>query len=121
MSDTPPGDIVSNHPKATLLTTFTAILVAIVQQIKNEDYKKIAVPLAPFVVLLFSIISKTLYKRYKCNGLIKVHKSWIMVLENELKNPTTTQVRKKEILKEITEYQHEIKKLQKEAIEIEFN
>ena len=44
-----------------------------------------------------------------------------MVLENELKNPTTTQVRKKEILKEITEYQHEIKKLQKEAIEIEYN
>ena len=39
MSNTPPGDIVSNHPKATLLTTFTAILVAIVQQIKDEDYK----------------------------------------------------------------------------------
>jgi hypothetical protein len=121
MSNTPPGDIVSSHPKATLLTTFTAILVAIVQQIKDEDYKKIAVPLAPFVVLVFSIISKTFYKRYKCNGLIKVHKSWIITLENELKVPTTAPARKKEILKEIVEYQNEIKKPQKEAIEIEFN
>ena len=121
MSKAPPGDIVTTHHKATLLTTFTSLLVAIAEQIKDEDYKKIAVPLAPFVVLLFSIISKTLYKRYKCNALIKVHKLWIMTLKDELKNPTTTQARKKEISKEITEYQNEIKKLKKEAIEIEFN
>ena len=75
MSSTPPGDIVSSHPKATLLTTFTAILVAIVQQIKDEDYKKIAVPLAAFVVLVLSTITKTFYKRYKFNSLIMVHKS----------------------------------------------
>ena len=50
-----------------------------------------------------------------------MYKSWIITLENELKIPTTTLARKKEILKEIIEYQNEIKKLQKEAIEIEFN
>jgi hypothetical protein len=38
-----------------------------------------------------------------------------------LKNTATTPARKKEILKEITEYQNEIKKLQKEVVEIEFN
>jgi hypothetical protein len=121
MSNSPNGDIVSNHHKATLLTTFTAVLVAIVQQIKDEDYRKIAIPAAPFVVLLLSIISKTIYKRYKCNSLIKVHKSWIVKLENELSNPGTMQARKKEISKEISGYQTEIKKLQKDAIDIEFN
>jgi hypothetical protein len=121
MNNPPPGDIVSKHPKATLLTTFTSFLVAIAQQIKDEDYKKIAVPLAPFIVLLFSILFKTFYKRYKCNSLIKVHKTWIVILESELKNPGTTQIRKKEISKEIIEYHSEIKKLQQDVIEIEFN
>jgi len=120
MSTSPNGDIVSNHHKATLLTTFTAVLVAIVQQIKDEDYRKIAAPAAPFVVLLLSIVFKTLYKRYKCNSLIKIHKQWIVELEAELNNSTTSQVRKKEALKEIEGYQSEIKKLQKEVIDIEF-
>lgn len=120
MSTSPNGDIVSNHHKATLLTTFTAVLVAIVQQIKDEDYRKIAVPAAPFVVLLLSILFKTLYKRYKCNSLIRIHKQWIIELETESNNAVTTQPRKKEILKEIEGYQSEIKKLQKDAIDIEF-
>ena len=121
MSNTPPGDIVSRHSKATLLTTFTVVLEAIAQQIKDEDYKRIAIPLAPFVALVLIMVFKTIYKRYKCNSLIKVHKSWIVMLENEFKNPATTQLRKKEISKEITGYEAEIKKLQKEAIELEFS
>ena len=60
MTNPPHGDIVSKHPKATLLTAFTSFLVAIAQQIKDEDYRKIAVPLAPFVVLLFSIYIQNL-------------------------------------------------------------
>jgi hypothetical protein len=121
MSNTSPGDIVSRNSKATLLTTFTAVLEAIAQQIRDDDYKKIAIPLAPFVALILIMVFKTIYKRYKCNSLIKVHKTWIVTLENESKNPTTTQSRKKEISKEITSYEAEIKKLQKEAIELEFN
>jgi hypothetical protein len=121
MSSTPPGEVVSKHPKATLLTALTSFLIAITQQIKDEDYRKIAVPLVPFAVLLLSIISKTFYKRYKCNNLIKLHKSWISTLENELKSPALTPAREKEILKEITGYQSEIKKLQRDALEIDFN
>jgi len=48
MSDTPSGDIVSKNPKTTLLITFTAILETAIQHIKNEDYRQIAVPIAPF-------------------------------------------------------------------------
>ena len=121
MNNTPPGDIVSKHSKATLLTTFTAVLEAIAQQIKDEDYKKIAIPLAPFIALILIMVFKTIYKRYKCNSLIKVHKTWIMTLENEFNNPATTLSRKKEISKEITGYRAEIKKLQRDAIDLEFN
>ena len=43
------------------------------------------------------------------------------MLESEFKNPATTQIRKREISKEIIGYESEIKKLQRDAIEIEFN
>jgi len=121
MSDTPSGDIVSKNPKTTLLITFTAILETAIQHIKNEDYRQIAVPIAPFVALIVIIILKTLYKNYKSKRTIKLHNGWIAGLEAELKNTNTTAGRKKEILKEIVGYQAEIKKIEKDSIGIDFS
>lgn len=121
MSDTPSGDIVSKNPKTTLLTTFTAILETAIQHIKNDDYRQIAVPIAPFAALIFIIILKTLYKNYKSKRTIKMHYGWIASLESELQNANTTTGRKKEILKEITGYQVEIKKIEKDSIGIDFS
>jgi len=121
MSNTPIGDTVSNRSKATLLTTFTSVSIALVQQIKNESYKTIAVPLVPFIVLLLSVLLKTLYKRWKCKRFIKIHQSWIEVLNMEMADPETTTLRKKGIQAEIKGYLAEIKRLQIEFIEIDFN
>jgi len=120
MSEAPNGDIVSSHPKATLLTTFTAVLVSIAQQIKDDDYRKIAVPLAPFLALLLIVIFKTIYERDKCKNLIKIHESWILLLEAELQKTETSPARKKEITKEIIGYKAEIKKLQKYSVKIQY-
>ncbi len=121
MSDTPSGDIVSKNPKTTLLTTFTAILETAIQHIKNDDYRQIAVPIAPFAALILIIVLKTLYKNYKSKRTIKMHNGWITSLESELHNTNTLTGRKKEILKEIAGYQAEIKKIEKDSIGIDFS
>jgi hypothetical protein len=121
MNQTPSGDIVSNRSKATLLTTFTSVSIALVQQIKNDSIKTVAVPLAPFLVLLISIFLKTAYKIWKCKKFIKINRGWIIDLKDELSVSNTTSARKAEIKIEIKEYEKEIKRLQKESIEIDFN
>ncbi|RYE34593.1 MAG: hypothetical protein EOP42_07235 [Sphingobacteriaceae bacterium] len=120
MKDTPPGDVVSKNPKATLITTITAILEASIQHIKNAELKEIAIPLAPFIAFIITTFFKTLYKKYKCWSTIKMQNGWISDLETEL-NSGITAGRKKEILQEILLYKSEIKKVEKDSIGIDFN
>jgi len=83
--------------------------------------RQFAVPIAPFAALVLIIILKTIYKNYKSNRTIKMHKGWIAGLKIELQNPNSTPGRKKEILREIAGYQAEIKKLEKDTIGIDFS
>lgn len=120
MNNSPSGDVVSKNPKATLITTLTAILEASIQHIKNAELREIAIPLAPFIAFIITTFSKTLYKKYKCWATIKMHQGWIKGLELELHQSPTTG-RRKEIAQEIVLYKSEIKKVEKDSIGIDFN
>jgi hypothetical protein len=121
MSETPNGDIVTSHPKATLLTFFTSLLEALSQFIKDNDERKIAITFAPFIALGLMIIFKNYFRRDKCKNLIKIHQSWITSLKEEYHTYGTSPGRKKEIDIEIKGYEAEIKKLQKDSLDIHFN
>jgi hypothetical protein len=121
MTNVDTGDIVTTHPRPTLLTTFTALLVSATQlMIKDDDYRKVAAMAAPFIALILMHGLKAVFKKDKCRGLIKIHKGWISTLEKERADPKTSGARKKEIAKEITAYNAEIKKLQMDSIDIKF-
>lgn len=121
MSELSNRDIILKNPKTTLLTTFTAILETGVQHIKDGDYRQIAVPLAPFIALIITIIFKTAYKRYKCNQISRMLNNWIKDLESEINNTHTSNARKKQVAKEISQYKNELKSVEKDFIGFSFD
>jgi len=107
--------------KNTLLPTLTALLELGVQGIPDSYYKSIGVIIAPFIAVVLNIGIKHLYKRYNCSAIIKLHSKWNRRLKDEYALQTTTEQRKTEILKEISDNEAEIKKLEKSSINIDFD
>ncbi|CAN5155670.1 hypothetical protein BH09BAC6_BH09BAC6_32960 [soil metagenome] len=113
-------NLVSKHPQTTVLASLTAIFESIAVHIKDSDYRQIVAPIAPFLALIITLTLKHLLKNYKCKKSIQLFKNWIISLEYEFKESSTTPGRKREIQKEIAKYKVELKEFEKDFIIIRY-